>query len=191
MELKALEQFYFDHINEYRAEHEASGKAALDYLDHSTAKYHGKTIYSLYVPKLLNEKTVEVFRQTAETMAGIMRKVIVEYRENEAYRALFGFDKDVEQLIIHDPLYENVLPVCRVDIFYNEADGSFYFCELNTDGSSSMNEDRELCKAFEKTENVYHMNALPEVREKDKIIDIWLILAVLIMVILTILNTVG
>lgn len=50
---------------------------------------------------------------------------------------------------------------------------------------------RSFSQAFEKTENVYHMNALPEVREKDKIIDIWLILAVLIMVILTILNTVG
>ena len=151
MELTALEQLYYDHINANRAEHEKSGKEALDYLEHSTAKYHGKTIYSLYVPKLLNEQTVEVFRNTAETMAGIMRKVIVEYRENEAYRALFGFDKEVEQLIIHDPLYENVLPVCRVDIFYNEADGSFYFCEFNTDGSSSMNEDRELCIAFEKT----------------------------------------
>lgn len=151
MELTALEQFYFDHINANRKEHEESGKEALDYLDHSTAKYHGKTIYSLYVPKLLNEKTVEVFRQTAETMAGIMRKVIVEYRKNAEYRKLFGFDKEVEQLIIHDPLYENVLPVCRVDIFYNEADDSFYFCELNTDGSSSMNEDRELCIAFEKT----------------------------------------
>ncbi len=151
MELTALEQLYYEHIDAHRKEHEKSGKEALDYLEHSTAKYHGKTIYSLYVPKLLNEKTVEVFERTAETMAGIMRKVIAEYRENEGYRALFGFDKEVEQLIVHDPLYENVLPVCRVDIFYNEADGSFYFCELNTDGSSSMNEDRELCIAFEKT----------------------------------------
>lgn len=151
MELKALEQFYYDHIKSHLKEHERSGKAALDYLEHSTAKYHGKTIYSLYVPKLLNEKTVDIFRQTAETMAGIMRKVIIEYRNNNEYRKLFGFDKEVEQLIIHDPLYENVLPVCRVDIFYNEEDGSFYFCELNTDGSSSMNEDRELCIAFQKT----------------------------------------
>ena len=151
MEQKALEQWYYEHINTHLNEHERSGKAALDYLEHSTAKYHGKTIYSLYVPKLLNEKTAEIFRQTAETMAGIMRKVIVEYRKNTEYRALFGFDKEVERMIIHDPLYENVLPVCRVDIFYNEADGSFRFCELNTDGSSSMNEDRELCIAFEKT----------------------------------------
>ena len=44
MELTALEQFYFEHINAHREEHEKSGKEALDYLDHSTAKYHVKTI---------------------------------------------------------------------------------------------------------------------------------------------------
>ena len=62
MELTELEQFYAKHINENREEHEKSGKEALDYLDHSTAKYKGKTIYSLYVPKLLNEKTVACFK---------------------------------------------------------------------------------------------------------------------------------
>ena len=120
MNLAELEQYYVTHINENRDAHEASGKAALDYLEHSTAKYKGKTIYSLYVPKLLNEETVEIFKKTAETMAGIMRKVIIEYRNNTEYRKLFGFDKEVEELIIHDPLYKNILPVCRVDIFYNE-----------------------------------------------------------------------
>ena len=164
MNLTDLEQYYCDHINKNREAHEESGKKALDYLEHSTAKYKGKTIYSLYVPKLLNEETVEIFKQTAETMAGIMRKVIMEYRSNTEYRKLFGFDKEVEELIIHDPLYENILPVCRVDIFYNEEDGSFYFCELNTDGSSSMNEDRELCIAFEKTLLYEELNKSYEVK---------------------------
>lgn len=164
MKLTDLEQFYYEHITQHREEHELSGKAALNYLEHSTAKYKGKTIYSLYVPKLLNRETVAAFQQIAETMAGIMRKVITEYRGNEAYRRLFGFDKEVEALIIHDPLYENVLPVCRVDIFYNEADGSFHFCELNTDGSSSMNEDRELCIAFQKTLLYEELNKKYEVK---------------------------
>ena len=163
-DLVTLEEFYSKHISENRAQHEVSGKAALDYLDHSTAKYKGKTIYSLYVPKLLNRQTVEVFKNTAETMASIMQKVIVEYRENTEYRKLFGFDKEVEELIIQDPLYKNVLPVCRVDIFYNEENGSFYFCELNTDGSSSMNEDRELCIAFQKTLLYQKLNKQYEVK---------------------------
>ena len=151
MTLREIEEFYKQDIENHLSIHEKSGKEALDYLEHSTAKYHGKTIYSLYVPKIINEETVWVFKQTAETMASIMRKVIKEYQRNRDYRKLFGFSKRIEELILHDPLYENILPVCRVDIFYNETDGSFYFCELNTDGSSSMNEDRELCKAFEKT----------------------------------------
>lgn len=151
MTLSEIEEYYKSDILNNPAKHEKSGKEALDYMEHSTAKYHGKTIYSLYVPKILNEETVQVFKQTAETMASIMQKVIREYQNNADYRRLFGFSKRIEELILHNPLYENILPVCRVDIFYNESDGSFYFCELNTDGSSSMNEDRELCKAFEKT----------------------------------------
>jgi len=152
MNLNEIEEFYKKDIAQQLKEHEASGKEALDYLDHSTAKYKGKTIYSLYVPKILNVETKDHFKQIAETMAGIMRKVIAAYQKDADYRSLFGFSKRVEELILQDPLYENLLPVCRVDIFYNETDGSFYFCELNTDGSSSMNEDRELCKAFEKTQ---------------------------------------
>lgn len=151
MTLTEIESFYKKDIENNISKHRKSGFQSLEYLDHSTAKYHGKTIYSLYVPKILNEETVRVFALIAETMACIMRKVIREYMKNEEYRHLFGFSKQIERLILHDPGYENILPVCRVDIFYNEETGKFYFCEFNTDGSSSMNEDRELCKAFQKT----------------------------------------
>ncbi len=164
MTLNEIEAFYKADITKQPKVHEESGKAALDYLDHSTAKYKGKTIYSLYVPKILNPETVDKFRYAAETMAGIMQKVILEYQKNEDYRRLFGFSKKMEELICHDPMYQNVLPVCRVDIFYNEKDASFYFCEFNTDGSSSMNEDRELCKAFEKTALYRSLSAMYEVK---------------------------
>ena len=164
MTLSEIEVYYKNDIANNLDKHEKSGKEALDYMDHSTAKYHGKTIYSLYVPKILNEETVQVFKQTAETMASIMQKVIREYQKNADYRKLFGFSKRIEELILHNPLYKNILPVCRVDIFYNESDGSFYFCELNTDGSSSMNEDRELCKAFEKTALYKSLNVDYEIR---------------------------
>lgn len=151
MTLKEIEAFYKNDIETNLSRHRESGLVSLEYLDHSTAKYHGKTIYSLYVPKILNEETVAIFKRTAETMTGIMQKVIREYQKNDKYRSLFGFSERIEQLILHDPGYANILPVCRVDIFYNEENGKFYFCEFNTDGSSSMNEDRELCKAFQKT----------------------------------------
>lgn len=177
MTLSEIEVYYKNDIANNLDKHEKSGKEALDYMDHSTAKYHGKTIYSLYVPKILNEETVQVFKQTAETMASIMQKVIREYQKNADYRKLFGFSKRIEELILHNPLYKNILPVCRVDIFYNESDGSFYFCELNTDGSSSMNEDRELCKAFEKTALYKSLNADYEIRSFelfDSLVDAFL-----------------
>lgn len=177
MTLSEIEVYYKNDIANNLDKHEKSGKEALDYMDHSTAKYHGKTIYSLYVPKILNEETVQVFKQTAETMASIMQKVIREYQKNADYRKLFGFSKRIEELILHNPLYKNILPVCRVDIFYNESDGSFYFCELNTDGSSSMNEDRELCKAFEKTALYKILNVDYEIRSFelfDSLVDAFL-----------------
>ena len=177
MTLSEIEVYYKNDIANNLDKHEKSGKEALDYMDHSTAKYHGKTIYSLYVPKILNEETVQVFKQTAETMASIMQKVIREYQKNADYRKLFGFSKRIEELILHNPLYKNILPVCRVDIFYNESDGSFYFCELNTDGSSSMNEDRELCKAFEKTALYKSLNVDYEIRSFelfDSLVDAFL-----------------
>ena len=158
-------------------QHLASGKEALDYMEHSTAKYKGKTIYSLYVPKILNPETKDKFKQIAETMACIMRKVIAAYQKDAQYRSLFGFSKRLEELILQDPLYENLLPVCRVDIFYNEKDGSFYFCEFNTDGSSSMNEDRELCKAFEKTQLYRVLNLKYEIKSFelfDSLVDAFL-----------------
>ena len=177
MTLSEIEVYYKNDIANNLDKHEKSGKEALDYMDHSTAKYHGKTIYSLYVPKILNEETVQVFKQTAETMASIMQKVIREYQKNADYRKLFGFSKRIEELILHNPLYKNILPVCRVDIFYNESDGSFHFCELNTDGSSSMNEDRELCKAFEKTALYKSLNVDYEIRSFelfDSLVDAFL-----------------
>jgi len=177
MTLNEIEAFYKNEIAKNLTEHERSGKVALDYLDHSTAKYKGKTIYSLYVPKILNETTKEHFKEIAETMAGIMRKVIATYQKDEEYRVLFGFSKKVEKLILQNPLYENLLPVCRVDIFYNEKDGSFYFCEFNTDGSSSMNEDRELCKAFEKTQLYRNLNVKYEINSFelfDSLVDAFL-----------------
>lgn len=177
MTLNEIEAFYKNEIDSQLKLHEASGKEALDYLDHSTAKYHGKTIYSLYVPKILNVETKQIFKQTAETMALIMQKVIKEYQKNADYRKLFGFSEKIEKLILHDPLNENVLPVCRVDIFYNEENGSFHFCEFNTDGSSSMNEDRELCKAFEKTALYRSLSTMYEIKSFelfDSLVDAFL-----------------
>ena len=50
------------------------------------------------------------------------------------------------------PKYDCNIPISRIDIFYQEETGDFRFCEFNTDGTSAMNEDRELNTAFESSE---------------------------------------
>ena len=45
-------------------------------------------------------------------------------------------------------LYDSLLPVARFDIFFNEETWDFKFCEINTDGTSAMNEDYVLNQAL-------------------------------------------
>lgn len=150
--LNEIEQFCVNEIEENFEKHKEKAAKSLDYLDHSTAKYKGKTIYSLYVPKIFNTENTKYIKYIAETMVRIMRKVIEQYIKDEDYRGLFGFSAHLKELILNVPKYDNLLPIARVDIFLNEEDGNFQFCEFNTDGSSAMNEDRELCNAFCETE---------------------------------------
>lgn len=129
-------------------EHLASGKRIKDYLLGSTAKYHERVVRTLYLPKLFTENEVRRFDSLINTLYGIFGKVIAEYERNSEYRALFGFDERLEKLILRPKKYDVDIPIARIDIFHNDETGEFKFCEFNTDGTSAMNEDRELNTAF-------------------------------------------
>lgn len=146
-----LEQEYIGQIEENRKAHYDSGQEALDYITGSTAKYHGRCVRTLYVPKIFRPEDIDRFRGLIQTLYGIFGKVIDRYLEDEQYRKLFGFDKRLEELILLPALYPAKIPVARIDIFYNEETKEFKFCEFNTDGTSAMNEDRELNIAVKKT----------------------------------------
>ena len=49
-----------------------------------------------------------------------------------------------EELILRADPAVSLLPMARIDFFYNEQTGAYKYCEFNTDGTSAMNEDREL-----------------------------------------------
>ena len=51
-------------------------------------------------------------------------------------------DPTIEELVLHDPGYDVPVPICRYDVFYDGV--NYMLCELNTDGSSAMNEDNTL-----------------------------------------------
>ena len=153
--MSKITQIYNEYVDIVRSDMPQAKKSAqdmLDYILNSTAKYHGRCVKSLHVPKLITDEEVELFKNLVTTLYGIFDKVIAEYMVNSEYRKLFGFDKRLEELIMRKPVYSSNIPIARVDIFLDENTHDFNFCEFNTDGTSAMNEDRELCKAVAVTQ---------------------------------------
>ena len=102
------------------------------------------TAKTLAIPKIYSHKTIALFEEIVSIAYGIFSKVIHEYLTCADYRRLFPFTKKQEELILTSDTCGNVLPIARFDIFFHEDTGEFYFCEINTDGTSAMNEDRIL-----------------------------------------------
>ncbi len=149
--LALLEYQYEKNIRGHEREHGASDLAIREYLSHSTAKYHERVVRTLYLPKLFSRREVGLFEHLTRQLYDIFDRVIEHFVEDESYRALFGFPRELEKLILMPPHYETNVPMARIDLFYNEDTGEYQFCEFNTDGASAMNEDRELNIAFSKS----------------------------------------
>ena len=118
--------------------------AITDYMKASTAIHHGEYVRTCYMPKLLPASVFAQFAADIRVLYGILAKVMRAYYRDAAYRALFGFDAVTEELILRADPSRTLLPMARIDFFYNEETGAYQYCEFNTDGTSAMNEDREL-----------------------------------------------
>ena len=57
------------------------------------------------------------------------------------FRRLFPYSEKMEKYILIDPGYSGYFPVARFDILLDK-NGEIKFCELNSDGTSAMNEVR-------------------------------------------------
>ncbi|MCL2357040.1 MAG: hypothetical protein FWC70_07770 [Defluviitaleaceae bacterium] len=126
----------------------AGGNAVKSYMDASTAVYCGKPQPCLYIPKIFSRRAWAFLQKAAADIHAILEKVIARYLTDAEYRRLFNFDAELERLILSDAGYPSLLPISRLDIFFNEDDFSFKFCEFNADGASAMNEDREINNAL-------------------------------------------
>ncbi len=147
MSIKDINQEYLQVILDNYEANVESGARQLDYILNSSAKYHGRCVRTYSVPKIFDRWAVDKFTELLKVLYGIFDKVISRYLHDAEYRKLFGFDARLEELILTDTGYSVNVPIARIDVFFNEETGDFKFCEFNTDGSSAMNEDRELCKA--------------------------------------------
>lgn len=170
--MKKIREEYQSYIEANFEENRASALAVKDYLEHSSVAYHGRCVHTLHIPKVFTEEIISLYREIVETTYGIFEKVIREYLKNPEYRKLFPFSKELEELILVPNLYDSLLPIARFDIFFNEEDHSFKFCEINTDGTSAMNEDFVLNQALELNTAHLHMKEKYKFRQFE-LFDSW------------------
>lgn len=109
--------------------------------------YAGKVIPFTYQPLLVSDRDTDAFKFIVTRTNEIIRKVTEKYLADEDFRKLFNFSKKLEELVLHDPLYEIPVAIGRYDVFFNSLT-DFQFCEINTDGSSAMSEDSGLAEVF-------------------------------------------
>ncbi len=113
----------------------------------SGAVYMNAPVPFHYIPRIYEPKDISNFEEAMSMMFNIVNKTIDIYLKDETVRKLYDFDPRLVELIQLDHGYNTKVPMGRFDIFYYD-DGSYMFCELNTDGSSAMNEEAELSRVL-------------------------------------------
>lgn len=110
-------------------------------------RYMDKPVDFLYQPMFFTASDVQRFTALTALTCTILRKITGEYLSNPAYRRLFRFPALMEELMLVDPQYAMPFPMARFDIFYPYTD-HFMFCEINSDGTSGMQESTVLDQIF-------------------------------------------
>ena len=152
----------------------AGRKEAAEYMANSTAIVHHQHVACSFMPKLFNRKTYDIMKETAETAHGILCKVIQRYLSDPSYRKVFDFDSRLVELILLPRGYSDVLPFARVDTFLNEDTGEVRFCEFNGDGSSGMNENREITLSVARTPSFKQFVASGHTIEACELFNSWI-----------------
>lgn len=139
---------YISNVKGREDDHGGSLQRIKSYMELSTARNHGRAVNTLYIPKLYTKNEVDIFQKDMKVLFTIFKKVIWMYRNQPEYRRLFDFQTQLEELILLPDGYAFPIPMSRIDLFFDENTNQYKFCEFNTDGTSAMNEDRELVSAF-------------------------------------------
>ncbi|MCL2717755.1 MAG: hypothetical protein FWE14_03125 [Lachnospiraceae bacterium] len=106
--------------------------------------YKNICVRTLAVPKILSTARYAEICDFITKLYKIFDKIINHYFADAGYRGLFGFEPGLEELILASSRRNCWIPMARIDFFLNEETGTIKMCEINTDGTSAMNEDRLL-----------------------------------------------
>lgn len=151
----------------------ADAMRAATYMESSTAIVHGEVTPCTLVPRLFDGATKTAMDFAATTMHSVLGKVIDRYLSDSSYRALFEFDPRLKELILLPCNRSTIAPFARYDIFLDERTGDFVFCELNADGSSGMNEDREVARAVQSMATFERFSCNHEI-EGNELFESWI-----------------
>lgn len=168
---RSLTEEYLDIIRGLNGD-VASRRAAYAFMEASTAVVHGSVVESSFLPKLFGDESFRVLEHAAKTMYSVMAKVTTRYVDDPDFRRLFRIDPRLEELVMLPRGYDAVIPVCRVDVFFDEDAGTVKFCELNTDGTSGMNENREITRSVLPSESFRKFSSRHRV-ETCELVDTW------------------
>ncbi len=80
MNMFEINNLYKKFIEENFDENKNGAFKVIDYINNSTAKYKGKPIYSLYMPKIFDSDTLNYLEKASRTMYNILLKVVRCYR---------------------------------------------------------------------------------------------------------------
>ena len=141
-------------------------------LEDSHAYYQGQVIPFLYQPFFFSQAEENFLAEVSKKLSAILEKVVQKYLNDEEFRSYFGFSKELEELILVDPGYENNFPMARFDIFYY-GEQSLKFCELNADGSSGMAKSNILDDHFKQAQGIKELEQKYELENWD-LVDSWL-----------------
>lgn len=149
----------FSKPNEYADDYQLT----VEKVANSSAIYKGKPVPFLYHPMFYTQEDIQNFKKISDIIISITNKVTDRYVKDEEFRKKFGFPKFIEELIQIENGYDINVPIGRFDIFYKDYE-NFMFCEINTDGSSAMNEDNAIgrilleTKALRDFGEIYKLN---------------------------------
>jgi glutathionylspermidine synthase len=144
---------YEDQILKIVLEDQASSAADFfhvnDLIKEKDLSYRGNYVATLAVPKVITESAYAIICAFIEKLFPLFDRIIAQYMSDAEYRKLFDFAPELEELILLSQPRNGWIPMARIDFFFNEESHEIKMCEINTDGTSGMNEDSLLADFLE------------------------------------------
>ncbi|NLL82377.1 MAG: glutathionylspermidine synthase family protein [Tissierellia bacterium] len=171
MDALEINNEYIDLILSNKKDYGKDYKLTSEKVANSNAIYRGKPVPFLYHPMFFTEADIENFEKISKNIISITNKITDRYIRDQDFRRKFGYPKFIEDLIQVDNGYDINVPIGRFDIFYKDYE-NFMFCEINTDGSSAMNEDNTIGRILLESKSIKDFGEIYEV-EPFELIDSW------------------